>query len=202
MDTFQRCLASLDPAPLVVVGRVVGPALPIELPVQPTQRLRVGSHLGTERLEERCLLGDHRDGRGSQIQPDDPAAQLVLRLLVRRPLAHQLGVEAIPLPELAADQAHVLDRAGEPVGLHQIVRIEERLQLQSLPLDAGPAPAEAARVGLALDGVQLVPALEPDPAGLPQRAADWRRGRPDVASVWMVRLSRCSPSQECPNCWA
>ena len=32
--------ASLDPAPLVVVGRVVGPTLPVELPVQPTQRVR------------------------------------------------------------------------------------------------------------------------------------------------------------------
>ena len=92
---------------------------------------------------------------------------MVLRLLVRHPLAHQLGVEAVALAQLAADQAHVLDRAGQPVGLHLIVRIEERLQLQSLPLDPVPAPADAARIGLALDGVQLVPTLEPDPAGLP-----------------------------------
>ena len=159
--------ASLDPAPLVVVGRVVGPALPVELPVQPPQRFRVGSHLRTERLQERGLQGRHCDGRGTQIQPHDPAAQVVLRLLVRRPLAHQLGGEAIPLAQLAADQAHVLHRAGESVGLHRIVRIQPRLKLQSLPLDSGPAPAEAARIRLALDGVQLVPALEPDPARLP-----------------------------------
>ena len=160
--------ASLDPSPLVVVGRVVGPPLPIELPIQAAQGSCIGSHLGAERLEERGLPGDHRDGRGAQVQPHDPAAQVVLRLLVRRPLAHQLGVEAIPLAELAPHQAHVLHRAGEPVGLHRIMRIQPRLKLQSLPLHVRPAPAGAAGVGLALDGVQLVPALEPDPAGLPQ----------------------------------
>ena len=96
---------------------------------------------------------------GPRSSPTIPLPSVVLRLLVRRPLAHQLGVEAIPLAELAADQAHVLDRAGEPVGLHRIVRIEERLKLQSLPLDSGPAPAGAAGIGLALDGVELVPPL-------------------------------------------
>ena len=75
-------LASLDPSSLVIVGRVVGPPLPIELPVQPAQRLGVGSHLGAEGLEERCLLGDHGDGRWPQVQPDDPRAQLMLRFLV------------------------------------------------------------------------------------------------------------------------
>ena len=85
----------------------------------------------------------------------------------RRALAHQLGIEAVPLPERAADQPHVLDWAGQSVGLHRIVRIQPCLKLQSLPLDSGPAPADATRVGLAFDGVKLVPALKPDPARLP-----------------------------------
>ena len=76
------------------------------------------------------------------------------------------------------------------MGLHPVLRIEARRKLQSLPLDVVPAPADAARVGLAFDGVQLVPALEPDPAGLPHAAADWRRGRPG----W-----RASGSSGCPD---
>ena len=159
--------APLDPAPFIIVRWVVGPPLPVELPVQPTQGACIRSHLRTERLEERCLLRDHRDGARSQVQPDDPAAQRVARFLVRRPLAHQLGGEAVPLPQLAADQAHVLHRAGESVRLHRIVRIEERRQHQSLPFHPVPAPAEAAGVGLALYRVELVPTLEPDPADLP-----------------------------------
>ena len=171
--------ASLDPAPLVVVGRVVGPALPIELAIYPAQRFGVGSHLGTERLEERGLQGRHRDGRGSQIQPHDPAAQRVARLLVRHPPAHQLGGEAIALPELAADQANVLHRAGQPMRLHQVLRIEERRQHQPHPFHVGPAPAGAAGLRLALDGVQLVPTPRAGPGGLSPRAADWQRGRPE-----------------------
>ncbi len=38
--------APLDPAPLVVVGRVVGPPLPVELPIQPPQRFGVGATSG------------------------------------------------------------------------------------------------------------------------------------------------------------
>ena len=161
--------ASLDPAPLVAVGRVVGPALPVELAVQPAQRFGVRSHFGTERLEERCLQGRHRDSARSQVQPDNPTVQLMLELLVGRALAHQLSVEAVPLAELAADQPHVLDRAGEPVGLHRIVRIQSRLKLQSPPLHPVPAPAGAAGGGLALHRVELVPTLEPDPASLAQQ---------------------------------
>src|SRR5262245_58788358 len=43
----------LDPAPLIVVGRVVGSPLPIELAVQPPQRSGIGRYLGAERLEQR-----------------------------------------------------------------------------------------------------------------------------------------------------
>src|SRR5262249_30242204 len=43
----------LDPASLIVVVRIVGSPLPIELAVQPTQRSGIGRHLWAERLEQR-----------------------------------------------------------------------------------------------------------------------------------------------------
>ncbi len=83
--------APLDLPPLVVVGRVIGAALPVELPIQPSQGFGIGRHLGTEGLEERLLLRDHRDGTRPQVQPDDSASQLVVGLLPGHALADQLG---------------------------------------------------------------------------------------------------------------
>ena len=105
---------------------------------------------------------------GPRSSPTIPRTQLMLGFAVGCPLAHQLGVEAIPFSQLAPHQAHVLHRAGQPVDLHRVTRIQERRQHQPVPFHLGPAPAEAARIGLTLYRVQLVSALEPDPAGAAQ----------------------------------
>jgi hypothetical protein len=88
-------------------------------------------------------------------------------LAVGRAPAHQLSVKAVPLAQFATDQPHVLDQVGEPVGLHRATPIELGRHDQPFPLHAASAPAEAARLRLALHRVELVPAFEPDPTGFP-----------------------------------
>ncbi len=95
--------ARLHAPPLVMVGRVILPPLPVEVPVQPAQRLRVEGDLGAVLLEERETTARAEGPRSS---PTIPVAQLVLRQLPRHPLAHQLDVETAPLSQLAAHQPH------------------------------------------------------------------------------------------------
>src|SRR5215472_11970030 len=64
-------LALLNAPALVIVVRVVGPALPVELALQTAQALPVGDYLRAERLEQRCLVGHHRDRARSQVQSHD-----------------------------------------------------------------------------------------------------------------------------------
>src|SRR5262249_8882356 len=72
-------LALLHPTALVIVLRVVGPALPVKLALQTAQLPPVGGYLRAERLEECCLFGHHRDGARSQIQSHDALPQLMPR---------------------------------------------------------------------------------------------------------------------------
>src|SRR5260221_1024698 len=109
-------LARLDPPRVVIVGWVVGPTLPVEFPLQSPQRLGLRGYFRTEGLEQRCLLRHHRDGGGAQIEADNAGAEFVLRLAIWHSFTHQLGIKAVPQPQLAADQADILDRAGEAMG--------------------------------------------------------------------------------------
>src|SRR5260370_37744772 len=52
--TFLAFLAFLDPPLVVIVGRVIGAALPVEVTLQPSQRFRVRGHLGAEGLQQHC----------------------------------------------------------------------------------------------------------------------------------------------------
>src|SRR5262249_12272872 len=83
--------ALLDPALLVIVVRVIGAALPVELPIQPAQGFGIRSHLRTERLQECSLVRHHREGRGAQVQPHDPGAQWVLGPPERRACTRSQG---------------------------------------------------------------------------------------------------------------
>ncbi len=77
--------AFLDPPPLVVVRRVIGPLLSIEVALQPSQRFGVGGDLGTEGLEQGVVCAHYRDGGGSQVQPNHAGSQLVLWFAVGCP---------------------------------------------------------------------------------------------------------------------
>ena len=59
----------------------------------------------------------------------------------------------------------------QPVRLHPVApaSVQPRRKHQPRPFHMVPAPADAAGVGLALDRVELVPAFEPNPAGLAQQ---------------------------------
>src|SRR5260221_12707530 len=53
---FLAFLAFLDPPPLVVVGRVIGAALPVEVALQPQNVFGVRVHLGTKCLHLIVML--------------------------------------------------------------------------------------------------------------------------------------------------
>src|SRR5690242_6652216 len=95
----------LDAPALIIVLRVVGAALPVDLALQAAQALPIGGHLRAEQLEEGLLLGDHRQRARPQVQPYDVLAQLVLRLTVGPPLTDQLGIEAVAQPQLPTHEA-------------------------------------------------------------------------------------------------
>ena len=88
-------LAWFDAATFIVVVRVIGPPLPVELPLQPPKRSGIGGHHGAERLQARFLLSHHGDGGRAQIQSHDAGAELVLWLARGGALAHQLRVKAV-----------------------------------------------------------------------------------------------------------
>src|SRR5258708_28151387 len=84
--------AFLDPPPLVVVRRVIGPLLSIEVALQPSQRFGVGGDLGTEGLEQGVVCAHYRDGGGSHVHPNHAASPLVLSLSVWAPVADHLRI--------------------------------------------------------------------------------------------------------------
>ncbi len=172
----------LDAPPFIIVLRVVGPALPIQVPLQAAEVVPVGCHVRAEGLEQRLLLGDHGDGAWPQVQADDALAQPMLGLAVGHAFTDQLSVEAVAFAQLAAHQAYILHGAGQPVCLRQIVLLEQTGQHQTQPLDPVLAPAEALSGHFAFHAVELGFAPRAARASHARAGADWRHHR----RVWRV----------------
>src|SRR5258706_7053278 len=190
--------ALLHLATRVVVFWIIGPTLPIEVPLQAAQCLRVRSYLGPEGLEQRLLLAHYGNRTGSQAESDNPGSQAMLGLAVGFAFADELRVEAVALPQFAAHQPHILDRTGQPMVHHRITPIQDCRQHQALPFHPIFTPADAADVDFALDRVQLVLALKAHALRLAQQQAVGRVIRPageflDGQAIQMV--SQPGPSE-------
>src|SRR5260370_4684528 len=122
----QLLLASLLDAPLlVVVARIGGAPLSIHLALEPTDVLLIRGQLFAEDLQARFgLLGDQRDGRRSQIGPQDVGSDGVFGLVIRHAFQRQLdevakALSIVPLrlgaAGLALDQTRIFDAVIESV---------------------------------------------------------------------------------------
>ena len=76
------------------------------------------------------------------------------------PGANELGIEAVTPVQLAAYQAHKLDRASQPMRNHLVLEVDEHGQFQPKPSDRVLAPEYSAGVGLAFDRVKPTLAFE------------------------------------------
>ena len=76
--------ALLDAPTLIVVGRVIGPALSVHLALEPADGLGIGIQLGAQHLQAwGALAGNDGNGGGSQVQPDRVAAHRMFGLMIR-----------------------------------------------------------------------------------------------------------------------
>jgi len=155
--------------PLVVVRRVIGPPLTIQVALQAPQRFGIRSDLRAKRLEHSLRFRDHRDRAGAKIQSHAALTQAVLRFLVGLACTDHLGVEAVAFPEFAPHETNVLHRARQSMDLDRITHIELRGQDQPGPFNPIAAPANPARIGFAFDRIHLLLALKPDTFGATQQ---------------------------------
>jgi hypothetical protein len=141
--------------------------------------------LGAERLLERCLLADHRDGTWSEAPSPRSRAWLVLEFLERRPRHTIWALKRFRSPSLRRTRRTYVTGQARPGALHVIPPIQPGQQLQPRPLDPGTAPADAVRFRLAFHRIQLVLAPRPAP-GVPSLAA----GGGSAAGASSQRLER------------
>jgi hypothetical protein len=177
----RRLAPGLRAGPYPVIGqvvvRVIGPPLPVYLALKSPDLLLFVFELGAELLQECVMFAHNGNGRGAEVQANISCGPpfLLLCSLVLFPLlpdlsplfgrkgrsfAHQLGVEAIAPVQLAAHDADVLDAAVQAVGDNWVMAINDGFQFQLQPFNLPVPPPDAAGVALALDGVELVLALE------------------------------------------
>src|SRR5262249_4044145 len=121
---------------LVIVLRVVGPALTVELALQASFRCYPGGECGAKQAQPRfTLLGHDSNSGGSQIQPHRPLSRGVLRFVIGPPFQGQLGVvaEAVPVRSLgawtggvASQQPDIFDAVPQAIQDHGILPVDER----------------------------------------------------------------------------
>jgi hypothetical protein len=148
---FQAVLAvPFDPPTLVVVGRIVGPQLPIHLSLQPPDRGGIGREFRAQQVQAGRTLPGH-DGYGGrpQVKSHGVAAESVLGLLVRDARERQLDEIAMALAvcpvcsratRLALNQPGVFHAMRQAVGDHRIVPVDQGWQLVPLPQQISRVP--------------------------------------------------------------
>ncbi len=125
----------VNAAPLVVVVRVVGAALPLHLALQSALLADIWAQFLTE-LDQLCFpcTRHHRERRGTNIESKRVVTGLVLRLLVGRALYDQLheitmALAVCPLcpggRRLAAYQSRILQAVAQSIGDYRIVPINQ-----------------------------------------------------------------------------
>ena len=132
---------------------VVGAVLTVELTLETTNLLGFRLQRRAEG-RERSDAGrghDDRQDRGTRVQSHHPLARTVLLFAKRLPVENELDAIAGLARALTSDQAHVLDRVLQAVGHDGIVYVDDGTQREIAPNNVVPRPADAGRVGLALD---------------------------------------------------
>ncbi len=156
-----------------IIVWVVGAALPIQVPLLPPDLGYLRIQLGTQLLQLGVRVCDHCHRRGTQIQPYRALTEYMVGLLIGSAFTDELDPEAGPPAYLAPDQPHVFHPGGQPMRQHRIPlgMVVRQVGPQGEPAPHHPvtAPDQPSLVALALDGVQLLRALEPHPPGLAQR---------------------------------
>src|SRR5215218_9717942 len=157
---------------LVEAGGAAGAVLAVQPTLQPAELPGLVDQLGAERLLPRPLVGDHRDGRGPDVEADHTLADLIAlqRLAVQDKLRHIDPSAPDPGPhDPARPQPAFGDMPGRPplVGV-ALVDDEPQHQpcapLQPATVGGDPQGAVAVLAGQAVQPATL--ALEPRPPTL------------------------------------
>src|SRR6266849_2303350 len=161
-----------DTALCIVVLGIVGPALPLQMALQPAACARIGRQfLGQEQQARRALLRDNGHRRGSQIESHRPFARPVLWFLQRMAFENKLhrvheapavGASCLGRGGSLTEQAHVLDALLQSVVDHLVLPVDQGRDLLAVPTEPAlvalrsrlQLEAQPRGVGLALDGVQ------------------------------------------------
>ncbi len=169
-------LAAFGPHPAVrrVVVGVVGPPLPLDLPLQHPDLGIPPFQSGGKQPQRGVGLAHDRDRLRPDVQADGPLPKRVLRFLVRAARTHQLDIEAAAPVQLAAHDPHELDWAGQAVPDDRIICRYDRFEGQlaaalDMPDHLVVLPAQAGGIGLAFHRVELALAFEARPALLSQQ---------------------------------
>jgi hypothetical protein len=165
-------LSFFDAALCIVVLGVVGPALPLQVALQPAALACIGRQfLGQEQQARRADLGDNGQRRGPQIESHRPFARPVCGFLQGMTFQDELHrvYEAPTVSSLClgrggwlAQQAHVLDALPQPMVDDFVLPVDQGGDLLAVPAQPALVPfrcrlqmeAQARGVGLALHRVQ------------------------------------------------
>jgi len=174
-----------DAALCIVVLGVVGPALPLQMALQPPALARIGSQfLGQEQQACRALLRDNGHRRGPEIESYHALAGHVFGFLQGMTFENELhrihkaaavGASCLGRGGALAQQAHVLDALLQSVVDHLVLPVDQGRDPLAVPTEPAlvavssrlQVEAQPRGVCLALDRVQASTfAAKAHPAGL------------------------------------
>jgi hypothetical protein len=174
-----------DAALCIIVLGIVGPALPLQVALQPAALARIGRQfLGQQQQVCWTDLGDDGQRRGPQIESHRALARPVFRFLQRMTFQYELhrvheapavGASCLGRGGWLAQQAHVLDALLESVVDHLVLPVDQGRDPLAVPTEPAlgavrsrlQVEAQARGVGLALHRVQASTlAAKAHPAGL------------------------------------